>query len=169
LLIFIRIVWGLYLLAAAPCLAQTPDPFQSAPGPAAPQAKPRPRVSQPPEPASIPSTQNYEGTWAGPFTCGPMPDGHAGFVHQMQATVRANQMELNWGIPGAIGSQHSAGTVDGNGSVRLVGEGISGIPGKGYGSHYVIELSGQFDGPRFSGHGTHGERSCELVFTRTNQ
>jgi hypothetical protein len=147
--------------------AQTPDRFQSAPGPAAPQ--PRPHVPLPPEPVPIPSTENYQGTWAGSYTCGPTPNGNAGFVHQMQATVRANQVELNWGIPGAIGSQHSVGTVDANGSVRLVGEGISGIPGKGYGTHYVIELSGRFDGQRFSGHGTHGERSCELVFTRTNR
>jgi hypothetical protein len=149
------------------------DPFQSNPGPAAPAAS-KPALHLPPErepvvvapqppPAAV---SNFDGNWAGTYTCGPTLRGDASFVQTVLATVREGHMELVRGQQGNPASFHIDGLVGTSGAVKLLGEGISNLPGVPH-NPFAIVLDGSFEaGGSFRAHGLHGKRTCDLVLGR---
>jgi hypothetical protein len=165
------------VLLTGPAFAQS-DPFQSNPGPAAPAApKPAVRAIRPPpepEPVVVPqpppappiSVKNFDGTWIGTFTCGPMPRGDPGFVHAKQATVHEGRMEIFSGLQGQPGSLHLNGTIGTTGALTLTGDGIASIPGA-RGAPFAVLLNGSFESAAsFKAHGLEGARTCDLVLSR---
>jgi hypothetical protein len=81
----------------------------------------------------------------------------------MLTAVHEGHIELSFGRgdPG----YHLAGIIQGDGTVKLLGEGVSNLPGFS-GKHYAIILDGEFKGETLRAHGRHGERTCDLVLNR---
>jgi uncharacterized caspase-like protein len=134
---------------------------------APPPAEPKPVVVAPQSPPAPPvSAETFDGKWAGTYTCGPTRRGDAGFVQPILATVHNGNMEIAVGRPGNPGSHHMAGAVAKNGAVKLVGEGVSNLPGTS-GYQYAIVLNGSFEAGIFKAHGLHGNRTCDLQLSRS--
>jgi hypothetical protein len=74
-------------------------------------------------------------------------------------------MEMAVGRQGNPGWHHMAGAVAKNGAVKLVGEGISNLPGAS-GNEFAIALNGSFEAGTFRAHGLHGNRTCDLELSR---
>jgi hypothetical protein len=135
---------------------RAPPPLEAKPAIVAPQLPPATPI-----PAGT-----FDGKWLGTYTCGPTRRGDAGFTQPILATVRDGNMEMSVGRQGNPGWHHMAGAVAKNGTIRLVGEGVSNLPGAS-GNQFAIVLNGSFEAGNFKAHGVHGNRTCDLQLSRS--
>lgn len=184
---------ALAFIAATPVLAQSPDLFQSNPGPApapavqAPRPRPAPRPAprmapervEPPRaapmvmPAPPPNpAQRFDGFWSGTYNCGQggPRSGLQSFQTQKTAEIKNGRFELISGVArGTPGSWSLTGTVSPDGSIELSGDSFSsGIPGTPpAGQHNQHRFSGRIQGEQFAATDlAHSDRGCQLTLTR---
>ena len=145
---------GISVLVAWPAIAQTSDPFQSAPGPApaSPAAPPTPQRAKPaavrppkPRPAPVAPEPQYRPVVVAPT---PIPAP----VPTPPATPRAPARDGNWEVRGSpISMQCGTWSVRiGVAQGRLSGSYFVGDAGDNDGSHPITDLAWQPDGS-FSG------------------
>lgn len=156
-------------MVVLPALAQSPDPFRSAPPPA-----PRPHPTPAPEPTVVipqpppPPVGPFDGTWEGTFACPATPSLEA-FSVNFTALVKDGQFTvLNQQPPGTPGHWELTGTVSPDAEVTLAGEVISpGGPGKfSRGTTVALRFTGHFSGDQFTATRTNSQRACTMNLTR---
>lgn len=107
----------------------------------------------PPAPAPV--------KWAGTFACGstgPVPPG----TFQAAVTSVGDAYSLAMGKAGQPGSLQMKGTRQSNGTLRLSGNGITGLAHV-KGQTYSAALEGKFSDGRYEGRGKMGDRDCALT------
>jgi hypothetical protein len=164
---------SLVFLIASDGAAQSPSPFQSAPGPE-PVAKPPPHPQQP-RVAPVPPPNDplrWDGIWIGDYQCPADAKNPAYSVKQIMIKIKSGQVESRLNspsdVPGTPGYQTWSGAIGPNGSVVIERTGIgTGRPAGSApeGKIYREFIQGRFDGDNFVGR-AETDRFCELRLTR---
>ena len=188
-------ILAVLVLLSPAALAQTPDPFQSAPGPAAvpkPIPKPRPQPVRRAEPdadaapsrapaqtaapvaMAVPTpapVAPFDGIWAGQWYCEATPERPA-FSYFPVIEIRNNQISrvgARSNTPGVPGYDRWEGTVGADGHALITHEavGTGASPGgPRLGERIVVRLNGIFSGDNFTGRVEGSRRDCRVQLTR---